>query len=32
MAPNTVTVRYHRALGKLRGILGESIFDELPQE
>ena len=32
MAPNTVTVRYRRALKKLRGLLGESIFDELPQE
>lgn len=32
LVPNTLTVRYRRALGRLRGILGESVFDELDDQ
>lgn len=32
LAPNTLTVRYRRALARLRSILGASVLDDLPDE
>lgn len=32
LTPNTLTVRYRRALRRLRAFMGASILDELPEE